>query len=82
MEKDFFLEGIIDRFEDDKAVIIFQDKQEIFWPKKKLPPYLKEGDIIKIKILKREEEKKEKEELAKAILNELLKDSYVKRRED
>ncbi len=43
------MKAVIDRFEEDKAVIILEPSgQQIVWPKEELPPNAKEGDVILI----------------------------------
>ena len=75
MEKDnFYLQGIIDRFEDNQAVIIFNG-QKIIWPKNKLPIGIKEGAGIKLQIHTDESWEKQQEETAKKMLNEILRNN-------
>jgi hypothetical protein len=65
--------GIIDRFEDDQAVVRLENGQEIFWLKKYLPPQVKEGDVLKIKAVSAPLEAQDRQALAKKILGEILK---------
>ena len=62
----------IDRFEGDKAVLITRDKQAINWPKDKLPPKAKEGDVLDINIVDSADKTKDNKQLAKNILSEIL----------
>ena len=62
----------IDRLEGEKAVLLTEDGQSIIWPKNKLSAGSKEGMIFNFNILNDTETKKNKEELAKEILNEIL----------
>jgi len=62
----------IDRFEEEKAVLISDEGEKIIWPKSKLPKDTKEGDILTFAIRSDEEEKEEKKKMAKEILNEIL----------
>ena len=64
--------GIIDRVEGNQVVIRLADKQEIKWPKSKLAN-AKEGTPVKLTILTEAEAEQERQKLAKAILNEILK---------
>jgi len=66
-------QGVIDRFEGDFAVISINSKY-VDIPKELIPEDAKEGDVIFIAVLKNEEEKKNQEELAKSLLNEVLKE--------
>lgn len=62
----------IDRFENENAILIADDKKSIIIPKDKLPKNSKEGSILKILVYNDIEAGDEKKELAKNILNELL----------
>jgi len=45
------MKAIIDRFEGDKAVLLFDDTEEqVVWPKGRLPHPAAEGDIVMIQI--------------------------------
>ncbi|PIR13987.1 hypothetical protein COV49_00335 [Candidatus Falkowbacteria bacterium CG11_big_fil_rev_8_21_14_0_20_39_10] len=62
----------VDRFEENKAILKTDDGPEIIWPKDKLPPEIREGDVLDFSILKDEEAKTAKKKQAKDILNEIL----------
>jgi hypothetical protein len=62
----------IDRFEGEKAVLQTEDGQSIVWPKDKLPQDAREGMALNFNILSDAETEKDKRELAKEILNEIL----------
>lgn len=62
----------IDRFENDKAILITQEGESILWPKNKLPNGLKEGALVYFNIFNDEEGFKNKNQAAKDILNEIL----------
>jgi hypothetical protein len=62
----------IDRFEEENAVLLTENGEIIVWPKNKLPEGAVEGVILKFSILRNEEEEKEKREIAKEILNEIM----------
>jgi len=68
---ELFLNGIIDRIEGDFAVIR-TSKTEILWPIEFLPKEAKEGSSISLKAFLEKDETKEREKLAKTILNEIL----------
>lgn len=63
----------IDRFEGDKAVLIAESGEQIIWPKNKLPEQAREGMVLNFNVQNSEEAEKDKKELAKNILNEILK---------
>lgn len=64
------MQGIIDRFEGDKAVIIFKDSQQLVLSRDELPQESKEGDEIDFGVLSTDSS--DSEEQAKAVLNEIL----------
>jgi len=65
------LKTVIDRFEGKEAVLAY-GKEFILWPKDKLPTNSKEGDAI-VLIAKRDmDATKDREDLARTVLNELL----------
>ena len=66
------IKATIDRFENDKAILITKDKIEIIWPKNKLPENASEGIVLNIDIFNDKESTKKNKELAKEILNEIL----------
>ncbi|MFA6325494.1 MAG: DUF3006 domain-containing protein [Candidatus Paceibacterota bacterium] len=66
------LKVVIDRFEGDYAVLRYE-KDEILWPKKQLPTEAHEGGSLVLSAMTDKDAEKERGELAKAILNELLK---------
>ncbi|MFA4872058.1 MAG: DUF3006 domain-containing protein [Patescibacteria group bacterium] len=68
-----FITAAIDRLEGDKAVIKTDDGQEIIWPIDKLSESANEGQIVKLFIGTSKDEEKEREKIAKTILNDILK---------
>lgn len=62
----------IDRFENNKAILITDEGDTVIWPKSKLPNDAREGMVLNFNILSDLETEKEKKELAKDILNEIL----------
>jgi hypothetical protein len=46
--KDFSLRGIVDRYEGDYAVLIFDDGQRLLWPREQLPAGATESVAIAI----------------------------------
>lgn len=73
IEPSYFLEGLVDRFEDKMAVIITKDGQKLFWPIKNLPPDCEKGTIVRIILSTSKTDQEEREKTAKTILNEILK---------
>ncbi len=71
-EKEFSINGVVDRFEEEKAVIILKDHQTVYWPKDKLPDDVKEGDAVWLRLAHDKDLTKEREKLAKKILEEIL----------
>lgn len=66
------IKGTIDRFEQEKAVIIIDNNQQIIWPKNKLPMDCLAGDSITLTIKTDEKASTENEKNAKQILNDIL----------
>lgn len=63
---------IIDRFESGKAVLKFRDNQELVLPKRFLPSDCQEGDVLNVELLTQKATTARRENLAKAILKEIL----------
>lgn len=63
----------IDRFEDDKAVLIFAMGGQIVIGKDYLPAGAKEGDILKLQFGFDSEESDEKTKTAKNLLQKILR---------
>jgi len=66
------LEGTIDRFEDDLAVIKLETGTTLLWPKANMASDLHEGSVIKISLGSNLTQTAEAENLAKNVLNEIL----------
>jgi hypothetical protein len=62
----------IDRFENDKAVLVAKDGTVVHWPKNNLPADSHEGSILFFKITSSQEKEKDRKALARDILNEIL----------
>jgi len=69
----FYLEGTIDRFENDVAVIRLETGTSLLWPKEKLPNDTHEGSVIKVGVDSNIAKTAATEVLAKDVLNEILK---------
>jgi len=70
---EFLSKGIIDHFEGTNAIIILGDNQKLLWPTKNLPDNIKEGEVIKLALTTDKLEKENSEQLAKNLLNQILK---------
>ncbi|KKQ79895.1 MAG: hypothetical protein UT02_C0021G0010 [Parcubacteria group bacterium GW2011_GWC2_38_7] len=68
-----YLEGTIDRFENDVAVIRLETGSSLLWPKEKLPSDCHEGSVVKVGVDSNLTKTTETEILAKDVLNEILK---------
>ncbi|NQT50333.1 DUF3006 domain-containing protein [Candidatus Kuenenbacteria bacterium] len=66
------LKATIDRIEEDKAVLIFDDGQKLIVPINKLPANSTAGKVLELNLIANEDVTEEKENLAKDVLNEIL----------
>lgn len=72
------MKAVIDRIEEDLAVLELEGKHEVLWPLKLLPKGAKPGNILDINIslnLKAEQEQKEE---VKKLQNKLLRENEPK----
>ena len=46
--KDLSLRGVVDRYEGDYAVLVFDDGQRLLWPREQLPAEAREGVAVTI----------------------------------
>ena len=70
-----YLEAVIDRIEDDYAILVFEDNQTLMVPAEKLPYGYNEGTVLHVTFISDKESTKKSEDLAKQILNDILKDA-------
>jgi hypothetical protein len=63
--------------QDDSAVLVLQDGQTLTWPRSLLPMDLTIGDTIQLVALAHSETSDAHARLARAMLNEFLRDSSV-----
>lgn len=63
----------IDKIEKEVAVLKFDDGQVLNWSLENLPADIEEGSRIKLVLFSDRSEQVEREELAKTVLNEILK---------
>ena len=68
-----YLLATVDRLEGVKAVLKLDDGQSLDWPVDKLPAETVEGTQLKLWLLSDKGEEEEREKMAKAVLNEILK---------
>ncbi len=66
------IKAVIDRIEEGKAVIRFDDGQTLLWPIENFPDDAGEGSAVYISLTKSEIEEQKRENLAKDILNEIM----------
>ena len=57
----------------DRAVLTLPDGQELKWPKAFLPENLKVGQELRLLVHDKETDEKERQEIARTLLNELIK---------
>lgn len=69
----YAIKGTIDHFEKDCAVIQLENGQELLWPIDKLPEGSREGGSVRLTLGDLENDKREQANLAKTILNQILK---------
>ena len=67
------LVGTIDRFEEKFAVITTSDGQTVRWPIKNLPDDCVQGSMVRLVLKTSGSEQAEREQLAKTVLNEILR---------
>lgn len=65
----------IDRFEEDKAVLVADDGAAIVWPKNKLPADVHESSALSFNIQEAAEREKRDQQTAKDIINEIIQNS-------
>ncbi len=71
------LKAIVDRFEGEKAVIIFSDGQKLIIDRKNLIDSIKPGDAVYVSLTLDRAETATQENLARNILKEILKKEDV-----
>lgn len=69
----YFLEGVIDRFEEKMAIIITKDGQKLAWLIKNLPDSCVVGMSVRLVLSTEKTDEQEREKMAKTILNKILK---------
>ncbi|NUM25795.1 MAG: hypothetical protein HUU49_04235 [Candidatus Buchananbacteria bacterium] len=73
-----FLSARLEKFENKDAVIITDDGQRLTWPIKDLPADCEVGSNVRITLSTAVTDQEEQTQIAKAILNEILKDGKTK----
>ena len=73
LDKRKFILATIDRIEKEKAILKLDDGQSLDWSVVNLPVDVAEGSRVKLILSSDKTEEKEREELAKTVLNEILK---------
>ncbi|MBI2459246.1 MAG: DUF3006 domain-containing protein [Parcubacteria group bacterium] len=69
------IELTVDRFEEDKAILVANDGAAISWPKNKLPAEIHEGSALSFDIAEAAEREKRDRQTAKDLINEIIKNS-------
>ena len=67
--------AILDRFEDKMAVFKLDNGQELEWSKDELPRDFEVGDEVNFKLVTSVSETKEREEIARKLLSEILEET-------
>jgi len=67
-------QATLDRFEGKQAVLLLENKQELLILKEELGSDCQVGTIFTLQILPEAEALMEREELARVLLNQILKD--------
>ncbi len=65
------LQATLEAFEDDKALLIFEDKQKLRVPKDMLPGFVV-GDIVSLTLMVNGDAKEQHNKMLKGILNEII----------
>lgn len=63
----------VDRFENGSVVLKTQAAKTIVWPKENLPDNIQEGSVLRVAIALDSKSEGADKELARDILNEILK---------
>lgn len=63
----------VDRFEGNHAVLLFPGNQQVSVPRRFISKDAKEGDSLTVDFLTSEQQAKRQENLARAILEEILR---------
>ena len=71
----YFVGGVVDRFEGTQAVLKMDDGQELVWPIKNLPEDAKEGSSVRLVLSTSATDEIERQKTAKTLLNEIFKGS-------
>lgn len=67
------IKGKVEKFQDKVAVISTTDNQKLLWPIKNLPEDCQVGQEIRLTISTEKTDQAEREQLAKTLLNQILK---------
>lgn len=72
-EKRKHITAVVDRIEGNKAVLKLDDGQSLLWSMDNWPSEAGEGTAVKLVLMTNKDEEAEREKIAKAVLNEILK---------
>ncbi|MAF13691.1 MAG: hypothetical protein CMI53_02245 [Parcubacteria group bacterium] len=73
LNNSYFISGKIKQFKDKDAIIETADGQKLTWPIKNLPEDIAVGKKVRLVLSTADTDQKEREVLAKTILNQILK---------
>jgi len=65
------LQATLETFEDDNALLVFEDKQKLRVPKNMIPGFVP-GDIINLSLMVADEAKEQNQKMLKGIINEII----------
>lgn len=63
----------VQAIEETSVVLLLPDGQTLTWPKDLLPPSIKKDQQLRVILHDKETESQEREALARAVLNEVMK---------
>ncbi|MFA5134930.1 MAG: hypothetical protein WC505_04065 [Patescibacteria group bacterium] len=72
-ERSSYLEVVVTGFDGTDAIITFPGKEVVRWPIKRLPDGIRDGSKVRIAVTTDETEEAARKELAKEVLNNLLR---------
>lgn len=66
------LQWTVDRFENGQAILIRHSEPDLIIPRSALPKNIKEGDVVTADFFLLKDEKRRRENIARALLKEIL----------
>ncbi len=68
----YYVTATLDRFERGRAVLRFEDGQELILPKRKLPARIREGAVLHCEFFLDADQEKRRANIARYLLEEIL----------